>query len=237
MHFKKDLVALCLPVGMNSRLIYSTKFFKECEILAWLLFCLRLLVISLKPSLTNILASTLRNKNGTDFQVSISYFHSYKYFFHFKYVLTFRLQTFLELFFYLKKKVQYYAVNTLVAQYKRVWMVTNTTTASKYIPKRTRICINWNPPFQTQIYLVKVPLSVNIVKQDLLHKKQFLKILWSEVWKGRFQLMLILGRLGMYFDTVVVFVTSQTLLFRLALTILCPRIFISSAGSASLYFE
>ena len=34
-----------------------------------------------------------------------------------------------------------------------------------------------NPPFQTQIYLVKVSLNVNIVKQDLLHKKQFLKIL------------------------------------------------------------
>ena len=33
--------------------------------------------------------------------------------------------------------------------------------------------------------------------------------------------MLILGFLGMYFDAVVVFVTSQTLLFRLALAILC----------------
>ena len=92
-------------------------------------------------------------------------------------------------------------------------VLTSTTTASKYIPKRPRICINWNPPFQTQIYLVKVPLNVNIVKQDLLHKKQFLKILWSEVWKGGFQLMEILVLLGMYFDAVVVFVTSQTLLF------------------------
>ena len=27
------------------------------------------------------------------------------------------------------------------------------------------------PPFQTQIYLVNVPLNVNIVKQDLLNKK------------------------------------------------------------------
>ena len=27
-------------------------------------------------------------------------------------------------------------------------------------------------------------LNVNVVKQDLLNKKQFLKILWSEVWKG-----------------------------------------------------
>jgi hypothetical protein len=32
--------------------------------------------------------------------------------------------------------------------------------------------------------------------------------------------MLFLGLLGMYFDAVVVFVTSQTLLFRLALAIL-----------------
>ena len=71
------------------------------------------------------------------------------------------------------------------------------TTASKYIPKRPRICINLNPPFQTQIYLLKVPLNVNIVKQDLLHKKQFSKNLWSEVWKGGFQLMQILGLWGM----------------------------------------
>ena len=68
----------------------------------------------------------------------------------------------------------------------------NTTAASKYKPRRPRICINLNPPFQTHIYLVKVPLVVNIVKQDLL----FLKILWSEVWKGGFQLMLILGQGG-----------------------------------------
>ena len=32
--------------------------------------------------------------------------------------------------------------------------------------------------------------------------------------------MLILGLLGMYFDTAVVFVTSQTLLLRLAVAIL-----------------
>ena len=49
-----------------------------------------------------------------------------------------------------------------------------------------------------------MPLNVNIVKQDLLNKKQFLKILWSVVWKGGFQLMQILGLLGMYFDAVVV---------------------------------
>ena len=33
--------------------------------------------------------------------------------------------------------------------------------------------------------------------------------------------MLILGLLGMYFNATVVFVTSLTLLFRLALAILC----------------
>ena len=32
--------------------------------------------------------------------------------------------------------------------------MTNTVAASKYIPRRPRISINWNPPFQTQIYLV-----------------------------------------------------------------------------------
>ena len=36
--------------------------------------------------------------------------------------------------------------------------------------------------------------------------------------------MLILVLLGMYFDAVVVFVTSQTLLFRLALAILWPNL-------------
>ena len=42
-----------------------------------------------------------------------------------------------------------------------------------------------------------------IVKQDVL-KYQFLKNLSSEVWKGGFQLIQILGLLGIYFDAVVV---------------------------------
>ena len=42
----------------------------------------------------------------------------------------------------------------------------------------------------------------------------------KKVRKGGFQLMLILGLLRMYFDAAVVFVTSHTLLFRLALAIL-----------------
>ena len=32
--------------------------------------------------------------------------------------------------------------------------VTNTTAASKYIPRRPRISINWNPPFQTSVHRI-----------------------------------------------------------------------------------
>ena len=56
--------------------------------------------------------------------------------------------------------------------------------------------------------------------KNYLFKKQFLKILWSEVWKGGFQLMQILGLLGMYFDNMVVEVEKYLLFFRLALAIL-----------------
>ena len=58
-------------------------------------------------------------------------------------------------------------------------VLNSTTSASKYIPKRPIICISWNlkSPFQIHFFLVKVPLNVNIVKQDLLNKKQFLKTL------------------------------------------------------------
>ena len=45
---------------------------------------------------------------------------------------------------------------------------------------------------------------MNIVKQDLLNKQTTVEILWSEVLKGGFQLIQILGLLGMYFDAVVV---------------------------------
>ena len=62
---------------------------------------------------------------------------------------------------------------------------------------------------------------MNIANDDLLNKKQFLKILWSEVWKGGFQFIQILGPLGMYFDAVVVEVHTFLILFRLALAMLC----------------
>ena len=46
---------------------------------------------------------------------------------------------------------------------KSEWLVTNTTAASKYIPKRPRICINWNPPFRP--HFIKVSKAVNLTSQ------------------------------------------------------------------------
>ena len=99
---------------------------------------------------------------------------------------------------------------------KSKYFSTSTTTALKDIPKRPRICINRNPLFQTQIYLVKVPLNVNIVKQDLLHEKNN-----SGNFMEGFQSMPILSCLGMYFDNAEVFVKKTKLLIRLAPAILC----------------
>ena len=56
---------------------------------------------------------------------------------------------------------------------------------------------------------------MNIVKQDLLNKKQFENFMKSE--RVGFQWMQILGLLGMYFDAVVVEVEKYLLFFRLAL--------------------
>ena len=47
-----------------------------------------------------------------------------------------------------------------------------------------------------------------------------------------FQLMLILGPLGMYFEAAVIFVTSQTLLFRLALAILWTSMSVLKCASS-----
>ena len=70
-----------------------------------------------------------------------------------------------------------------------------------------------------------------IVKQKKISEQS--EIFWNflfleiyiikKVWKGGFQLMLILGLIGMKFDAAVVFVTSQTLLSKLAVAILCQE--------------
>ena len=58
---------------------------------------------------------------------------------------------------------------------------------------------------------------MKIVQQDLLHMKQFLKILWSEVWKGG---ILILLENGVTFNAVVVIGVVSLLLFKLPMAIL-----------------
>ena len=63
-------------------------------------------------------------------------------------------------------------------------------------------------------------LSISSVTKIYFIKKQCLKDDEVGSEKKGFQLMQILGLLGMYFDTVVVFVTKFSLLFKLALAIL-----------------
>ena len=110
--------------------------------------------------------------------------------------------------------------------------MTNTTAASKYIPRRPRISINWNPTFQSffEVNFLKLKFSkifgslrnffcftihkklnksCSLKKYFLALKKNSFETLWSEVWKVGFQFMLILGLLGMYFDAAVVFVTKS----------------------------
>ena len=116
---------------------------------------------------------------------------------------------------------------------KSEFFLTNTTKASKYLPRRPRICINWNPLFQTHIFFIKCTSKCNNCETRFTSSKQFLKNLRSEVWKRGFQLMLILGLQGMYFDAAVVFVKKTLLLIRLALAIL----WCSSTSYAPSIFE
>ena len=123
--------------------------------------------------------------------------------------------------------------------------MTNTTTASKYIPTKylgrpESIEI---PPFRphykffpkTVSYEVNLaskcsPLEVILLnKSTSKHECCFVRFTSLEKvfensmkWglKGGFQLMQILGLLGMYFDAVVVDVEKSLLFFRLALAIL-----------------
>ena len=120
--------------------------------------------------------------------------------------------------------------------------VKNTTAASKYIPRRPRISINWNAPFQTSLHKNSKEIFFRLTKFFFRNKKNFSKeqLLFSFlgivkqkkfrrdskifeiwVWKGGFQLMLILGLLGMYFDAAMVFFTISSLLFRMAMAMLC----------------
>ena len=83
---------------------------------------------------------------------------------------------------------------------------------STYLFKRPRICNNWNSPLGPQYIKFSKTASyeVNLTSQHSHLEVLLLSKFWSEM--GDF--------LGMYFDVAVVFVTSHSLLFRLALATL-----------------
>ena len=68
-------------------------------------------------------------------------------------------------------------------------------------------CFTIHKKMNKSCSLNKIFLSLKKKVSSL--KKTSFEILWSEVWKGEFQLMLILGLLGMYFDAAVVFLTNS----------------------------
>ena len=69
-----------------------------------------------------------------------------------------------------------------------------------WLRRRPRICINENPPFQTS--LDKIFKNYFLWRKSyftiLTFRGDFKKYIW--LWKGGFQMMQILGILGMYFD-------------------------------------
>ena len=71
-------------------------------------------------------------------------------------------------------------------------LVTNTTTASKYMPKMPRICINGNPPFRTSLHKTfkNCFLWSKFYFTMLTFRRTFNKKIW--VWQGEFQMMQIL---------------------------------------------
>jgi hypothetical protein len=77
-------------------------------------------------------------------------------------------------------------------------VLTSTTKASKYISKRPRICIN-GPHF------IKFSKTVFLISKSCFTMFTFRGTFTKKIWvsKGGFQLMQILGFLGMYFDAVV----------------------------------
>ena len=52
-------------------------------------------------------------------------------------------------------------------------IVKNTTAASKYIPRRPRIIINWNPPFQTSLHKNSKEFFFRLTKFFFQEQKKF----------------------------------------------------------------
>ena len=75
-------------------------------------------------------------------------------------------------------------------------VLTSTTTASKYIPKRPRICINWNTAFKIQIYLVNCKSTSKCKHCETTLKKTVFENFMKWGLKGGSQLIQTRGSLG-----------------------------------------
>ena len=53
--------------------------------------------------------------------------------------------------------------------------MTNTTAASKYIPRRPRISINWNPPFQTSLHKISKEVFFRLTTFFFQEQKNFVQ--------------------------------------------------------------
>ena len=62
---------------------------------------------------------------------------------------------------------------------KKLGLVTNTTAASKYIPRRPRISITWNPTFQTSLHKISKVIFFRLTKIFFRNKKNFSK---EQLW-------------------------------------------------------
>ena len=62
-------------------------------------------------------------------------------------------------------------------------VLTSTTTASKYIPMRPRICINWNPPFQISFH--KIFKNYFLLSKSCFTMFTFRGSLLSKFWSER----------------------------------------------------
>ena len=79
---------------------------------------------------------------------------------------------------------------------KSKYFSTYTTTASKYIPKKPRVCINWNPPFHTSLH--KIFKNCFLLSKSCFtmftFRGTFTKWIW--VWKGGISIDADSGPLG-----------------------------------------
>ena len=59
--------------------------------------------------------------------------------------------------------------------WKSVWLVKNTTAALKYMPRRPRISINWNPPSQTSLHKISEEVFFRLTNFFFRNKKSLSK--------------------------------------------------------------